>query len=53
MCKYRITRISIKGKGSRNVDETTDSLSSFRRKLAKDENVKTGDITFTYEEATD
>jgi hypothetical protein len=47
---YRIKRITIKGEGSKDVNETIRCLSSFRRTLAEREKVKLSDITLTYEE---
>lgn len=48
--KFRITRISIKGKGSQIVDERTDSLSAIRQQIAQERNVPLSTITFTYQE---
>jgi len=48
--KYRITRIHIRGKGNVKVNHRTQCLKSYRRVVAKNNNVRIGEVDLTYEE---
>lgn len=48
--KYRIIRITIKGKGSQRVNTRTDCLSYVRKELAEKYNVQLKEVLFSYKE---
>jgi len=50
MEKYRVTCITIKGKGNTKVNQWTNCLKSFRQEVAKNNNVRVGDVNLTYDE---
>lgn len=50
MHKYRVTCISIKGKGNTKVNQWTNSLRIFRQQVAKNNNVTVGQVCLTYDE---
>lgn len=50
MHKYRVTCISIKGKGNTKVDQWTNCLRVFRQEVAKNNNVRVGEVCLTYDE---
>ena len=50
MHKYRVTCITIKGKGNTKVDQWTNSLRAFRQEVARNNNVTVGMVSLTYDE---
>ncbi|MBB4036585.1 hypothetical protein GGR21_002491 [Dysgonomonas hofstadii] len=48
--KYRITVIHIRGKGNVRVNHRTNCLKSYRQEVAKNNDVRVGQVSLTYEE---
>lgn len=48
--KYHVTVIHIKGKGNVKVSQRTNCLKTYRQEVAKNNNVRIGEVDFTYDE---